>query len=148
MKQWKLTIGNEKQVPVINLFYANRRYRFWTGKVIGLKITSVDYPELLKAAFELKLIEGWRPTQKTKQEVNLIPTVIDILNKGISDKISQGCSDRYIKDAKRVVTLWKRFERANNIRNIEIDKLNEKHLSKFIIRPSWSPKTQRTIKST
>ena len=109
MKQWKLTIGNEKQVPVINLFYANRRYRFWTGKVIGLKITSVDYPELLKAAFELKLIEGWRPTQKTKQEVNLIPTVIDILNKGISDKISQGCSDRYIKDAKRVVTLWKRF---------------------------------------
>ena len=53
MKQWKLTIGNEKQVPVINLFYANRRYRFWTGKVIGLKITSVDYPELLKAAFEL-----------------------------------------------------------------------------------------------
>ena len=148
MEQWKLTIGNEKQVPVINLFYANIRYRYWTGRAIGLKLTSHDNPELLKAAFELKLIEGWRPTQKTKQEVNLIPTVIDILNKGISDKISQGCSDRYIKDARRVVTLWKRFERANNIRNIEIDKLNEKHLSKFIIRPSWGPKTQRTIKST
>ena len=63
MEQWKLTIGNEKQVPVINLFYANSRYRFWTGRVIGLKLKSHENPELLKAAFELKLIEGWRPTQ-------------------------------------------------------------------------------------
>ena len=148
MVNWKLTIGNEKQVPVINLFYANRRYRFWTGKVIGLKLTSHDNPELLKAAFELKLIEGWRPIQKPKEEIELIPTVVEILNKGIEDKISQGCSERYIKDAKRVAALWKRFERENNIRNIGIDKLSEKHLSKFIIRPSWGPKTQRTIKST
>ena len=148
MEQWKLTIGNEKQVPVINLFYANRRYRFWTGKVIGLKLTSHDNPELLKAAFELKLIEGWRPIQKPKEEVELIPTVVDILNKGIRDKISQGCSERYIKDARRVVTLWKMFERDNNIRNVGINKLSKKHLSKFIIRPSWGPKTQRTIKST
>ena len=148
MEHWKLTIGNEKQVPVINLFYANSRYRFWTGKVIGLKLTSYDNPKLLKAAFELKLIEGWRPTQKTKQEIELIPTVVDILNRGIRDKISQGCSERYVKDAKRVAALWKRFERENNIRNIGIDKLSEKHLSKFIIRPSWGPKTQRTIKST
>ena len=148
MEDWKLTIGNEKQVLVINLFYANSKYRFWTGRVIGLKLISHDNPELLKAAFELKLIEGWRPPQKTKQEADLIPTVVDILNKGIKDKISQGCSERYIKDARRIVTLWKRFERANNIRNIELDKLNENHLSKFIIRPSWGPKTQRTIKST
>ena len=148
MEHWKLTIGNEKQVPVINLFYANRRYRFWTGKVIGLKLTSHDNPELLKAAFELKLIEGWRPIQKPKEEVELIPTVVDILNKGIRDKISQGCSERYIKDARRVVTLWKMFERDNNIRNVGINKLSKKHLSKFIIRPSWGPKTQRTIKST
>ena len=148
MEDWKLTIGNEKQVLVINLFYANSKYRFWTGRVIGLKLISHDNPELLKAAFELKLIEGWRPPPKTKQEADLIPTVVDILNKGIKDKISQGCSERYIKDARRIVTLWKRFERANNIRNIELDKLNENHLSKFIIRPSWGPKTQRTIKST
>ena len=148
MEQWNLTIGNEKQVPVINLFYANSGYRYCTGRAIGLKLTSHDNPELLKAAFELKLIEGWRPTQKTKQEVELIPTVVDILNRGIRDKVSQGCSERYIKDARRVVTLWKRFERDNNIRNIGIDKLRKKHLSKFIIRPSWGPKTQRTIKST
>ena len=44
MEHWKLTIGNEKKVPVINLFYANSRYRFWTGKVIGLKLTSYDNP--------------------------------------------------------------------------------------------------------
>ena len=96
----------------------------------------------------MKLIDGWRPIQKPKQEIALIPTVVEILNKGIRDKISQGCSDSYIMDARRVVTLWKRFEKDNNIRNIGIDKLSKKHLSKFIIRPSWGPKTQRTIKST
>ena len=69
MEYWKLTIGNEKQVPVINLFYANSRYRYWTGRAIGLKLTSHDNPELLKAAFELKLIEGWRPIQKPKEVV-------------------------------------------------------------------------------
>jgi len=148
MEQWKLTIGKEKGEPVINIYYAKRRYRFRTGKSIGLKLTSIKNPELLKSAFELKLLEGWKPIKKKKADIELKPTVVNVLNKGIEHKIAKGCSDRYIKDAKRIVNLWIRFEYANDLRNIRIDKLNSNHLKKFLIRPNWGPKTQRTIKST
>jgi len=148
MKQWKLKIGIEKGVSVINLYYANRRYRFWNGRAIGLKLSSKDSPELLKAAFELKLMEGWSPTIKSKPEVDFNPTVVEILIKGVEAKISQGCSERFIKDAKRIITLWERFEKTNTLTNLKIDKLTVNHLTKFLIRPNWSPKTQRTVKST
>ena len=148
MNTWKLTIGSQKGETFINLYYDKRRIKFWNGKVIGLKLSSKDNAELLKAAFELKLLEGWRPPAKSKKEIIIIPTVIEVITKGIAFKKSQGCSDRYIKDIERVLILWKRFERENNINNLKIDSLTSKHLSKFLIRPNWSPKTQRTVKST
>lgn len=55
MNTWKLTIGIEKGVSVINLYYNKRRLRYWNGKAIGLKLLSREKPELLKAAFELRL---------------------------------------------------------------------------------------------
>ena len=148
MSTWKLTIGIEKGVSVINLYYDKRRLRYWNGKAIGLKLLSREKPELLKAAFELKLIEGWRPAIKINHQVDINPSVVEVLSKGVEAKISQGCSNRFIKDAKRIVILWKRFERENNIINLKIDDLSSKHLSKFLMRPNWSPKTQRTVKST
>lgn len=148
MSNWKLTIGTQNGEHFINLYYDKRRIRFWNGKAIGVKLSSKDNPELLKAAIELKLIDGWIPKAKAiKQEV-ANPTVVEVINKGIMFKKSQGCSDRFIKDAERVITLWKRFEKDNNITNLKIDSLTSKHLSKFLIRPNWSPKTQRTVKST
>ena len=71
MSTWKLTIGIEKGVSVINLYYDKRRLRYWNGKAIGLKLLSREKPELLKAAFELKLIEGWRPAIKINHRLDL-----------------------------------------------------------------------------
>ncbi|EEG43445.1 integrase family protein [Flavobacteria bacterium MS024-3C] len=148
MSNWKLTIGIQKGEHFVNLYYEKRRIRFWNGKAIGLKLSSKDNPELLKAAIELKLLDGWRPKTKSIEQEVLNPTVIEVLIKGIAFKKSQGCSDRYIKDINRVLILWKRFEKENSITNLKIDSLTSKHLSKFLIRPNWSPKTQRTVKST
>jgi len=148
MSNWKLTIGTQNGEHFVNLYYDKRRIRFWNGKAIGVKLSSKDNPELLKAAIELKLIDGWRPKSKTKKQESVNPTVVEVISRGIMFKKSQGCSERFIKDAKRVLTLWKRFEKENHITNLKIDSLTSKHLSKFLIRPNWSPKTQRTIKST
>jgi integrase len=148
MNTWKLTIGSQKGETFINLYYNKRRIKFWNGKAIGLKLSSKDNPELLKAAIELKLLDGWRPKAKSINQEVLNPTVIDVIMRGIVFKKSQGCSDRYIKDINRVLILWKRFEKDNNITNLKIDSLTSKHLSKFLVRPNWSPKTQRTVKST
>lgn len=147
MNAFKVTIGQDKNQEFINVYLEGKRYRFWNGKAIDLDLRSIDNPELLKAAFELKLREGWRPKIK---EINVEEpkTVLNVLQKGIEIKIAQGCSERFIKDAKRIVTLWNRFEAQNKIKNLLIKDLQPHHIKDFIIRPNWSPKTQLTIKST
>jgi len=103
---------------------------------------------LLKAAFELKLRESWRPKPK-KIEVKEVPvTVIKAFKQGVEMKIKQGCSKRFIKDAKRIVTLWKRYEIEQHLKNLTLDKLQPLHIKNFLVRPNWSAKTQCTVKST
>jgi len=63
-------------------------------------------------------------------------------------KIRQGCSERFIKDAKRIVTLWKRYESEQHLKTLALDKLQPLHIKNFLVRPNWSAKTQRTVKST
>lgn len=148
MNTFNVTIGQDKKQVFINVYYDDKRYRFWNGKAIEINLRCIDNPTLLKSAFELKLREGWRPKTKNK-EVKVTPlTVVQALNQGVETKISQGCSERFIKDAKRVVTLWKLYESDNNIKNLTLEALQASHLRNFLVRPNWSPKTQRTVKST
>jgi integrase len=148
MSSFKVTIGQDKKQVFINVYYNDNRFRFWNGKVIGIKLRCIDNPTLLKAAFELKIREGWRPESKKKQVKELPLTVIETLERGVETKINQGCSERYIKDIKRIVTLWKRYEKEHHLKNLTIDKLQASYIRSFLVRPNWSAKTQRTVKST
>ena len=148
MNSFNVTIGQDKKQVFINVYYNNIRYRFWNGKAIEIKLRCIDNPTLLKAAFELKLREGWRPQLK-KKLVKVTPiTVIKALQQGVEVKIKQGCSERFIKDAKRIIILWKRYESEQQIKNLTLDKLQPSHIKNFLVRPNWSAKTQRTVKST
>ena len=53
MSSFKVTIGQDKKQVFINVYYNDTRFRFWNGKVIGIKLRCIDNPTLLKAAFEL-----------------------------------------------------------------------------------------------
>lgn len=148
MSNFKVSIGTSKSKPIIVIYYNETRHRYWNGKAINVNISSEQNPNLLKAAFELKLREGWRP-QSNKRKVKQLPvTVIQALQKGVDTKIAQGCSQRFIKDAKRIVTLWMRYEKEQHLRNLTLDKLQASHIRGFLVRPNWSTKTQRTVKST
>jgi integrase len=148
MNSFNVTIGQDKKQVFINVYYNNRRYRFWNGKAIDVNLKCIDNPTLLKAAFELKLREGWKPKPKKNIVTEKPLTVIQALAQGVEVKIAQGCSERFIKDAKRVITLWKRYEIEYNIKNITLDNLKSFNIRDFLVRPNWSPKTQRTVKST
>lgn len=148
MSNIKVSIGTSKSKPIIVIYYNEIRHRYWNGKAINVNISSEENPNLLKAAFELKIREGWRPESKKKQVKELPLTVIETLERGVETKINQGCTERYIKDIKRIVTLWKRYEREQHLRNLTIDKLQASHIRSFLVRPNWSAKTQRTVKST
>ena len=148
MKVFNVTIGKDKNQSFINVYSGNKRYRFWSGKAINVKLKSSEDAKLLKAAFELKLREGWRPMPK-KNAIRQKPiTVIQALEHGVGIKVSQRCSDRFIKDAQRVVKLWKRYESDNNIKGLTLDNLHVSNIREFLVRPNWSSKTQRTVKST
>ena len=148
MNSFNVTIGQDKKQVFINVYYNNTRYRFWNGKAIEIKLKCIDNPPLLKAAFELKLREGWRPKSKKKIVKEVPITVIQALQQGVEVKKKQGCSERFIKDAKRIVKLWQRYESEQQIKNLTLDKLQPLHIRNFLIRPNWSAKTQRTVKST
>ena len=148
MDSFNVTIGQDRKQVFINVYYNNRRYRFWNGKAIEIKLRCADNPQLLKAAFQLKLREGWRPKTKKKEVKETPITVIKALKQGVETKMSQGCSERFVKDVKRIVILWERFESEQHIKNLTLDNLQSSHIRKFLVRPNWSAKTQRTIKST
>ena len=148
MKSYRISIGTSKSKPIIIIYFNNLRHRYWNGKVIGVDLKSEDNPTLLKAAFELRLRDGWRP-QKKKTKIKQAPiTVIEALQKGVEVKIKQGCSERFIKDAKRIVTLWRRYESEQQVKNLTLKDLQSSHIRNFLVRPNWSAKTQRTVKST
>ena len=148
MNNFKVSIGISKSQSIIIIYYNEMRHRYWNGNAINVNIKSKDNPSLLKAAFELKLREGWRPQPK-KREVKQVPMkVIAALQQGVETKIAQGCSERFIKDAKRVVILWKRYESEQHLKSLTFDKLQPSHIRNFLVRPNWSAKTQRTVKST
>ena len=148
MNSFNVTIGQDKKQVFINVYYNNKRYRFWNGKAIEIELRCIDNPLLLKAAFELKLREGWRPHPKKKKVKEVPVTVIKALQLGVETKKAQGCSERFIKDAKRIVILWKRYESEQHLKNLTLDKLQPSHIRNFLVRPNWSAKTQRTVKST
>ncbi len=67
MNHFKVSIGRSKTKSIIIVYYNQIRHRYWNGKAIDVKLKSVDNATLLKAAFELKLREGWRPKPKEKR---------------------------------------------------------------------------------
>ena len=148
MEAYKTTIGQSKSQPIIIIYYNEIRHRYWNGKAINVNLKSKDNPTLLKAAFELKLREGWRPQPKKKIVKEVPITVIKALQQGVEVKIKQGCSERFIKDAKRIIVLWQRYESEQHLKNLTLNKLHPSHIRNFLVRPNWSAKTQRTVKST
>ena len=148
MNHFKVSIGYSKSKPIIIVYYNQIRHRYWNGKAIDVNLKSVENATLLKAAFELKLLEGWKPKPKEIRVKAKPITVIQALEKGIQAKIAQRCSERFIKDSKRVVTLWRRYESKQQIKSLTLDNLQPSHIRNFLVRPNWSAKTQRTVKST
>ena len=110
MNSFNVTIGQDKKQIFINVYYNKKRYRYWNGKAIGIKLKCIDNPSLLKSAFELKLREGWKPKLKKKECKDKPITVVQALNNGLETKVSQRCSERYLEDIKRIILLWKRYE--------------------------------------
>ena len=144
---WTVTIGNSKEKSFVNIYLNGKRFRFWNGKAIGVKLDAVDNVELLKNAFQLKILEGWRPKPrviKIKPRVKAI-TFTESLEMKLSDFQKQDYSFHYKRDCKWVLSQWLQFSSDRKLSKLTIEEIKKEDIEDFIMQPKWKAKTQRNV---
>ena len=147
--KWKLTIGSSKGGKFVNLYLDGKRYRYWNGKTIGVNIRSSKDPDLLKSAFELKLIEGWRPSIKPiKRNSISAVSLIDEVEYNLHQVTSANYSYHHKRDCRWVFNEFNRFLIDRNLIGISSADISLRLLTEFINQPKWSNRTQRNVLTT
>ena len=147
--KWKLTIGSSESKEFVNLYYNNSRFRYWNGKVIGLNLKSSDNAQLLKSAFELKLLEGWRPKKKKKvvkesKSTSLITQIESELNKILIGNYSF----HHKRDCKWVFSEFSKYLSSLGKQGYVLEELDSEILFDFISQSKWSNRTQKNVLTT
>ena len=144
--KWKLTIGSSESKEFVNLYYNNSRFRYWNGKVIGLNLKSSDNAQLLKSAFELKLLKGWRPKKKKKvvkesKSTSLITQIESELNKILIGNYSF----HHKRDCKWVFSEFSKYLSSLGKQGYVLEELDSEILFDFITQSKWSNRTQKNV---
>ena len=147
--KWKLTIGSSESKEFVNLYYNNSRFRYWNGKVIGVNLKSSDNAQLLKSAFELKLLEGWRPKKRKKvvkesKSTSLITQIESELNKILIGNYSF----HHKRDCKWVFSEFSKFLSNLGKQGYVLEELDSEILFDFISQSKWSNRTQKNVLTT
>ena len=147
--KWKLTIGSSQGKEFVNLYLNDRRFRYWNGKAIGLKLRSSDNAELLKSAFELKLIEGWRPEFKKKTlKTPIISTLLSEIKANLNKILTGNYSYHHKRDCKWVFSELVKFLSNHNLSKIRSNDITVEILTEFITQSKWSNRTHKNVLTT
>lgn len=147
--KWKLTIGSSQGKEFVNLYLNDKRFRYWNGKTIGLKIKSSDNAQLLKSAFELKLLEGWRPEEKRIVKVEQKPiTLLSQLESELNKILNGNYSFHHKRDCKWVFSELSKFLSVHGLTNSTIGTIKTELLGEFITQTKWSNRTQKNVLTT
>ena len=147
--KWKLTIGSSQGKEFVNLYLNSKRFRYWNGKTIGLKIKSADNAQLLKSAFELKLMEGWRPVEKRIVKVKQKPiTLLSQLESELNKILKGNYSFHHKRDCKWVFSELSKFLSERGLTNSTVSTINTEFLGEFITQTKWSNRTQKNVLTT
>ena len=147
--KYTLTIGSSQGKEFVVLYLNGARHRYWNGKAIGIKLKSSDNVKLLKSAFELKLLEGWRPLKKqvvkeTYQPSTLISDIESELNKILKSNYSY----HHKRDCKWVFSELSKFLSIRGKQSVTLEELDSEILFDFISQTKWSNRTQKNVLTT
>ena len=147
--KWKLSIGSTKGKNYINLYINTSRYRYWNGKAIGLKLKSSENAKLLKSAFELKLLEGWRPAKKQIVKETYKPsTLISDIESELNKVLKSNYSYHHKRDCKWVFSELCKFLSSLGKQGLVLEGLDNEILFDFISQSKWSNRTQKNVLTT
>jgi len=146
---YKVSTGKDGRRLFVSIYFEGKRYRLFNGKSIGLPIKASDNLELLRSAFELKLMEGWRPKKNIdKTEVANELSFTDRL-KIESDTVQNGrYSHHHKRDCRWVVKEWEKYSALNNLSNAILSQISSGQLEAFVKQSKWSPRTQKNVLTT
>ena len=148
---WKLTIGTTEGKKFVNLYINKTRYRYWNGKAIGVKVKSSENVDLLRSAFELKLLEGWRPEKKRalkKSRQKTPPTIISEIEKGVNTVLDGSYSYHHKRDVQWVFREFKCYLSDKALHHKGTTDLHPDVLKEFILQSKWSARTQKNVLTT
>jgi integrase len=146
---WKVTSSKTATKSCVNIYFKGERFRFSNGKQIGLAIKASENLELLKSAFELKLLEGWRPAKLKLKGDEPVPLELISQIKLEVDKIQNGnYSYHHKRDCKWVFSELSKFLSVNGLNKATISTIKTELLNEFITQHKWSSRTQKNILTT
>jgi integrase len=148
---WKLSIGTSQGKEFVNLYHNNSRFRYWNGKAIGVKLRSSDNPNLLKSAFELKLLEGWRPVKRIAVKTakkKTPPTIISELENGVNRVMNGNYSYHHKRDVQWVLREFKQYSTNRILQQKKTSELTRQLLEDFVYQSKWSDRTQKNVLTT
>jgi integrase len=146
-KDWNVTIGTGAGKPFVNVYFQKRRFRYWNGKSIGVKLKASENPELLRGAFELKMREGWRPSIRTiaKAPPAKRKTFIERLHTQLEVKQKLQYSYHYKRDCKWLINQWVAYAEEFGLINAYPEDLSLRVVQEFVKQPKWSARTQKNV---
>ena len=149
--KWKLSIGISAGKEFVNLYYNNSRFRYWNGRVIGIDLKVSQNPELLKSAFELKLIQGWKPEKRKtvkKTKAVLPPTFLSVIESELQKTLQGNYSFHHKRDARWVFRELETFLTDRDLAMVTNEKLKQVDLEDFVYQNKWSNRTQKNVVTT
>ena len=146
---YKITTGRDGKRAFVCIYYQKKRFRLFNGKSIDLSLKASDNIELLRSAFELKLMDGWRPAVKEKPMKDISPrSFIEELNEQLEDINLSSYSYHHKRDCKWVVREWKAFAERNSIHTFQESEISLHQFNAFIKQHKWSSRTQKNVLTT
>ncbi|MDA7721646.1 tyrosine-type recombinase/integrase [Schleiferiaceae bacterium] len=146
-KNWSVTVGSAQSKPFINVYYQNKRYRYWNGKVINVNLNASEDPYLLGSAFELKLREGWKPPFRKAKKVKstVLKTFNQLLEEQLEKKQAGRYSFHYKRDCKWLFNQWVKYSNEVDLNRCYSESITSRVVEDFVKQSRWSARTQKNI---
>ena len=146
---YNITTGKDGDRSFISIYHDGKRYRFSTGKAIGLKLNTVENLELLRSAFELKLREGWRPKRNAPIKTDtLTPTFLEVLDSSCTRIQNGNYSDHHKRDCRWVLNEWCKYSKVYSLNFKMPEEIRIGSIREFVFQPKWSRRTQKNVLTT
>ena len=144
---WNVTIGSGAGKSFVNVYYQKQRFRYWNGKVIGVKLKASEDLELLRSAFELRLRQGWKPpVRSVKKIIPVVRKTFGVLIQQQLESIQQRhYSYHYKRDCKWLDSEWIKYSIENGLNSAYPENITGRIVEGFVKQPKWSPRTQKNV---